>query len=82
MFSLLLTCAPEHPGNLEGKVVSIADGDTITVLVDRTQVKSDSAPSTLLRGDRTSLNGADSASGLVFGKAVEVVTDGKDRYGR
>ncbi|GEM_PF-2454235 len=36
MFALLLTCVLlSAPGNLEGKVVRIADGDTITVLVDR-----------------------------------------------
>ena len=30
---------PERPGNLQGKVVRIADGDTITVLVDRQEIK-------------------------------------------
>ena len=40
MFALLLTCVLlSDPGNLEGKIVRIADGDTITVLVYRMQVK-------------------------------------------
>ena len=40
MFSLLLTCGLlTAPDELEGKVVRIADGDTLTVLVDRQQVR-------------------------------------------
>ena len=40
MFALLLTCVLlSDPSNLEGKVVRIADGDTLTVQVDRMQVK-------------------------------------------
>ena len=36
MFSILLTCVLlSAPDDLEGKVVRIADGDTITVLVDK-----------------------------------------------
>ena len=40
MLSLLLTCVIlTTPETLEGKVVRIADGDTITVLVDTQQVR-------------------------------------------
>jgi|GEM_PF-4281309 len=40
MFTLLLTCVfLSDPSTLEGKVVRIADGDTITVLADRKQVR-------------------------------------------
>ena len=40
MYTLLLTCVLlTAPGNHEGKVVRTADGDTITVLVDRQQVR-------------------------------------------
>ncbi len=60
MLSILLaTCVLlTAPGNLEGKVVRIADGDTITVLVDRKQVKVRLSEIDAPEGDRTSHNGA------------------------
>src|SRR5271157_3887082 len=84
MFSLLLTCVLlSDPGNLEGKVVRIADGDMITILVDRKQVKvrlSDiDAPE---RGQDYSQRSRQALANLVFGKEVRIVTHGKDRYGR
>ena len=83
MFSLILTCLLTAPGNLEGKVVRIADGDTITILVDRTQIKvrlSDiDAPE---RAQDYSQRSRQALADLVFGKEVKVVTHGKDRYGR
>jgi endonuclease YncB( thermonuclease family) len=40
MFSILLTCVLlSGPDDFVGKVVRIADGDTITILVDKQQVK-------------------------------------------
>lgn len=44
MFAMILSAflipePPETIATFEGKVVSVADGDTITVLVDRKQVK-------------------------------------------
>ena len=70
-------------GEIFGKVVGVSDGDTITVLVGKTQVK-------------IRLNGIDCPEGgqafgaaakkftgdVVFGKAVKVKTFGTDRYGR
>ena len=84
MFTLLVTCVLlTAPGNLQGKVVRIADGDTITVLVDRQQVKvrlSDiDAPE---RAQDFSQRSRQALADLVFGKEVKVVTHGKDRYGR
>ncbi len=84
MFTLLLTCVLlSDPGTLEGKVVRIADGDTITVLVDRTQVKvrlsEIDAPE---RAQDYSQRSRQALADLVFGKEVKVVTHGKDRYGR
>lgn len=69
--------------DFEGKVVSIVDGDTLTVLVDNEQV-------------RVRLNGIDAPekrqafgtqareklAELTFGKVVTVHNSGKDRYGR
>ncbi len=84
MFSLLLTCVLlSYPGNLEGKVVRIADGDTITVLVDRKQVKVRlSAIDDPERGQDFSQRSRQALADLVFGKEVKIVTHGKDRYGR
>ncbi len=71
------------PANLEGKVVRIADGDTITVLVDRQQVKvrlsGIDAPQ---KRQDFSQRSRQALADLVFGKEVRVVTHGKDRYGR
>jgi micrococcal nuclease len=72
MFSLLLTCVLlSDPGNLEGKVVRIADGDTLTVLVDRMQVKvrlsEIDAPE---RGHDFSQRSRQALADLVFGKEV------------
>jgi micrococcal nuclease len=84
MFALLLTCVlMTAPGNLEGKVVRIADGDTITVLVDRKQVKVRlSAIDPPERGQDFSQRSRQALADLVFGKEVRIETHGKDRYGR
>ena len=66
-----------------GKVVSVADGDTITVLVDRTQIKvrlaEIDAPE---RRQPFGTRAKQAMSKLVFGKTVGVVTVDRDRYGR
>ena len=86
LVALLLAClaAPSlNAQEFRGKVVGVTDGDTITVLQDRTPVK--------LR-----LNGIDApeqgqpfgerakqfASALCFGDEVTVKTSGTDKYGR
>ncbi len=84
MFAFVLTCfLLGDPGNLEGKVVRIADGDTITVLVDRVQIRirlsEIDAPE---RGQGFSQRSRQALADLVFGKEVKIVTHGKDRYGR
>lgn len=66
-----------------GKVVAIADGDTLTVLLDKRQVKVrlleiDAPEKAQAFGDRS----RQSLSYLCFGKAVKVDDKGKDRYGR
>lgn len=71
--------APE----LSGKVVGIADGDTLTVLVDKVGVKvrleGIDAPE---RAQPFGARSREKLSELVFGKTVRVVTYGTDRYGR
>jgi micrococcal nuclease len=68
---------------LTGKVVSIADGDTLTLLVDKTQIR------VRLEGidtpERAQPFGRKAGQALakkVFGKVVQVDDLGKDRYGR
>lgn len=68
---------------LVGKVVSIADGDTFTMLIDKEQVK------IRLQGVDCPEKGQDFGnvakeflSGYVFSKVVTVKKIGTDRYGR
>ena len=77
---LTLTCFCE---DLTGKVVSVYDGDTITVLSDNTQHKIrlegiDTPESKQPFGNKAK----QAMSGMVFGKQVKVVWKKKDRYGR
>lgn len=82
---LLLALLPAFASaaTLQGKVVHIADGDTLTVLVDHRQVKVrlsdiDAPESRQDYGQRAKQALGD----LVFGQEVVVDNDGKDRYGR
>jgi len=68
---------------MSGKVVSIADGDTLTVrTADKTVkvrlVHIDAPESGQPFGSRSKQNLSD----LTFGKTVELIGSGKDRYGR
>ena len=72
-----------HAEELSGKVVAVADGDTLTVLVDHHQVRVrlteiDAPEKKQPFGTRSRQSLAD----MAFGKVVRVVTHGKDRYGR
>ena len=69
--------------DLIGKVVSVYDGDTITVLSGNTQHKIrlegiDTPESKQPFGNKAK----QAMSGMVFGKKVKVVWKKKDRYGR
>ena len=80
----LLSClGPAHADVLEGKVVGIADGDTITVLVNRREVKVrvagiDAPEKKQAFGQRSK----EHLSECAFGKAVAVEWSNTDRYGR
>ena len=65
------------------KVVGVTDGDTLTLLVDKTQIK------VRLEGIDAPESGQDfgtaarkGLSELTFGKEVRVASTGKDKYGR
>ena len=66
-----------------GQVVSVADGDTITVLRDRTQVKvrllEIDAPE---KAQAFGTKSKESLSEMCFGKSAELADKGKDRYDR
>jgi micrococcal nuclease len=68
---------------LTGKVVKIADGDTVTILVGGNQVRvrlfGIDAPE---RGQDYSRKSREALADLVFGKDVRVVVHDKDRYDR
>ena len=66
-----------------GRVVNVADGDTITVLRDRTQVKVrlleiDAPEKAQAFGSKSK----ESLSEICFGKTAKLEGDSKDQYGR
>lgn len=69
--------------DFSGRVVSIADGDTLTVLIDRQQVKVrlveiDAPEKSQAFGTRSK----QSLSDMCFNTEAQVRDKGKDRYGR
>jgi endonuclease YncB( thermonuclease family) len=84
IFAALSLTAAAQPGTIAGKVVSVADGDTITVLDSSLQQHKirfdgiDAPESSQDFGSRSK----QSLSDLVFGKNVIVYTSKKDKYGR
>ena len=85
LFVLAVTsCAESHADNvIVGKVVAVADGDTITVLEKRTQYRirlyGIDAPE---RGQDFGNRARQFVAAMVFGKQVRVVKHDVDRYGR
>ena len=83
--ALLLFLAAIAAGaeTLTGKVVSVADGDTITILVDSVRVKvrlaEIDAPE---RGQPWGRRAQQALDGKVAGHVVQVETKFNDRYGR
>jgi micrococcal nuclease len=81
--ALLLLLAAQPAETLTGKVVSITDGDTITVLVGNDQVKVRLASIDTPEGKQPFGTRANQAlAEKIFGKEVRVESQGKDRYGR
>lgn len=80
----LLSVAIAHAATITGRVVRIADGDTLTVLTAaKEEVKVrlhgvDAPESKQAFGNRAK----EELSSLVFGKTVRVDIEEKDRYGR
>lgn len=80
---LCLACGA-HAETISAKVVGVADGDTLTVLIDgRTQLKVrlleiDAPENRQAFGNRSK----QSLSDMCFGKQARVESSGIDRYGR
>ena len=82
---LLLLAAPlaARAETLTGKVVSVADGDTITILVDSERVKVRLAEiDTPERGQPWGKRAKQALTEKVAGHVVQVETKFNDRYGR
>ena len=83
-FLLAIVWSGAQAADIHGKVVAVADGDTITILTSaKEQVKirlhGIDAPE---RGQDFGTKSKQALSDLVFGKQVRIETEGKDRYGR
>jgi endonuclease YncB( thermonuclease family) len=82
--ALLLLCATASAAEILGRVVGVADGDTVTVLdaerePHRIRIAGIDAPEKRQAyGERAKQHLSD----LVYGKTVLVVWDKRDRYGR
>lgn len=80
---MLLAFQSAAADTLPGRVVGIADGDTLTVLVERQQIKVrlaeiDAPEKAQAFGNRSK----QSLSDLCFNKTARLDDKGKDRYGR
>ena len=83
ILSLVLILLPSFSWAFSGKVVGVADGDTITVLRDKEQVRIRLyGIDTPERGQPFSKRAKQFTSKLVLRKVVEVKVMDTDRYGR
>jgi micrococcal nuclease len=80
---VLAWVVPARAEDFSGKVVGVSDGDTITVLRDRTPIKvrlhGIDAPEA---GQDFGSRAKQAASELAFGKVVTIQPRDTDRYGR
>jgi endonuclease YncB( thermonuclease family) len=83
LLGLLLVAGSALAQPLTGRVVRVADGDTLTLLVDRSPIKVRlSAIDAPEKGQPFRTRSRQGLSGLCFGKTAEVTIRGQDRYGR
>jgi len=83
ILSLVLILLPSFSWAWSGEVVGITDGDTITVLRDKEQVRIRLyGIDTPERGQAFSKRAKQFTSKMVYGKVVEVKVMDTDRYGR
>ena len=81
--ALLAVACAAHAATIEGKVVAVADGDTLTVLIDRMQIKVRLAEIDAPQKGQAFVNRSrQSLAALCFGKIAQVFEKGKDHYAR
>jgi endonuclease YncB( thermonuclease family) len=83
LFAVVAFASGYAHADFTGRVVKVSDGDTLTVLVNKTQVRVrldgiDAPESKQAFGNRS----RQSLAEICAGKTAEVVDRGKDRYGR
>ena len=83
LFLLALLAAPAFGATIEGRVVGIADGDTLTILVERQQIKVRLAEIDAPESKQPfATRSRQSLAAVCFQKPATVNTVSKDRYGR
>ena len=83
-FAVILAATTAHAGELRGRVVAVADGDTLTILdasrqQHRIRLAEIDAPE---KGQPFGQRSKQSLSGLCFGREAVIEDRGYDRYGR
>ena len=81
--ALWMALTPALAATLEGRVVKIADGDTLTMIVDGQQEKIRlSDIDTPERKQPYGMRAKQALAEMTFGKTISVFTTSRDRYGR
>jgi endonuclease YncB( thermonuclease family) len=82
-FAFLIFTGSAYPAELVGRVVAVSDGDTLTLLVEKMQVRvrlaEIDAPE---KSQPFSSRSRQSLHALCHGKMAKVQNNGKDRYSR
>lgn len=80
---LLLLCLPAQAETIVGKVVSVTDGDTLTLRTETETLKVRLLGiDTPERGQPYGTKAKQALSDMVFGQSVTIESSGKDCYGR
>ncbi|MDU1890622.1 MAG: thermonuclease family protein [Dysgonomonas sp.] len=84
LFTVLASCETSEEGIIKGKVVKVADGDTITIVTEegekvKIRLEGIDAPE---KGQDFSQKSRQFLNDLCYGKDVRVKDKGKDKYGR
>lgn len=84
LIEILAPCSFAHAEMIYGRVVSVSDGDTISILTDKkNQIKIRLTEIDAPEKDQPyGKKSKEALSALVFNKDISVSSDSKDRYGR
>ena len=81
---LLVSCEPTDENTIKGKVIKVADGDTITIVTEdgqkvRVRLEGIDAPE---KGQDFGNKSKQFLNDLCYNKIVKVIDKGQDKYGR